>query len=83
MMPPVPRTPAGPGRSAQINRIVTNTMPTRTLMHWDGTPETEKRIKDEFGVISRNRPFDLKQEPGKCILTGNPSPGRIVFAKAY
>ncbi len=53
------------------------------LMHWDGTPETEKRIKDEFGVTTRNRPFDLKQEPGTCVLTGNPSTGRIVFAKAY
>ncbi len=53
------------------------------LAHWDGTPETEKRIKDELGVTTRNRPFDLKQEPGKCVLTGNPSVGRIVFAKAY
>ena len=53
------------------------------LAHWDGTPETEKRFKDEFGVTTRNRPFDLKQEPGKCVLTGNPSTGRIVFAKAY
>ena len=53
------------------------------LAHWDGTPETEKRIKEEFGLTTRNRPFDLKQEPGKCVLTGNPSPGRIVFSRAY
>ncbi len=53
------------------------------LAHWDGTPETEKRIKDEFGLTTRNRPFGLKQEPGKCVVTGNPSSGRIVFAKAY
>jgi prolyl-tRNA synthetase len=53
------------------------------LAHWDGTPETEKRIKDELGLTTRNRPFDLTQEPGRCVLTGNPSPGRIVFAKAY
>jgi prolyl-tRNA synthetase len=53
------------------------------LAHWDGTPETEKRIKDEFGLTTRNRPFDLKQEPGKCVLTGNPSTGRIVFSRAY
>jgi prolyl-tRNA synthetase len=53
------------------------------LAHWDGTPETEARIKEEFGLTTRNRPFDLKQEPGKCILTGNPSAGRIVFATAY
>ena len=53
------------------------------LAHWDGTPETERRIKDEFGLTTRNRPFGLKQEPGKCVVTGNPSSGRIVFAKAY
>lgn len=53
------------------------------LAHWDGTPETEARIKDELGLTTRNRPFDLKQEPGKCVLTGAPSTGRIVFAKAY
>lgn len=53
------------------------------LAHWDGTPETEKRFKEEFGLTTRNRPFDLKQEPGKCLLTGNDSPGRIVLAKAY
>jgi prolyl-tRNA synthetase len=53
------------------------------LAHWDGTPETEKRFKDEFGLTTRNRPFELKQEPGKCVLTGNPSSGRIVFARAY
>jgi prolyl-tRNA synthetase len=53
------------------------------LAHWDGTPETEARIKAELGLTTRNRPFDLKQEPGTCPVTGNPSPGRIVFAKAY
>ena len=53
------------------------------LAHWDGSPETEKRIKEETGLTTRNRPFDLKQEPGKCVLTGKDSPGRIVFSKAY
>ena len=53
------------------------------LAHWDGTPETEAKIKEELGLTTRNRPFDLKQEPGKCVKTGNPSPGRIVFSKAY
>jgi prolyl-tRNA synthetase len=53
------------------------------LAHWDGTPETEARIKEETGLTTRNRPFDLKQEPGKCVVTGKDSPGRIVFAKAY
>lgn len=53
------------------------------LAHWDGTAATEKKIKDELGLTTRNRPFDLKQEPGKCVVTGQPSPGRIVFSKAY
>ncbi len=53
------------------------------LAHWDGTPETEARIKEETGLTTRNRPFDLKQEPGTCPVTGKPSAGRIVFSKAY
>ncbi len=53
------------------------------LAHWDGTPETEARIKEETGLTTRNRPFDLKQEPGVCPVTGQPSPGRVVFAKSY
>ena len=56
---------------------------TSTYPNWDGTAQTEAKIKDELGLTTRNRPFDLKQEPGKCVLTGNPSPGRIVFAKSY
>jgi len=43
----------------------------------------EARIKEETGLTTRCRPFDLKQEPGKCVVTGEPSPGRIVFSKAY
>jgi prolyl-tRNA synthetase len=53
------------------------------LAHWDGTAATEARIKEELGLTTRNRPFDLPQEPGKCVLTGAPSPGRIVFSKSY
>ncbi len=53
------------------------------LAHWDGTAETEARIKEETGLTTRNRPFDLKQEPGVCVVTGKPSTGRIVFAKSY
>ena len=53
------------------------------LAHWDGTAETEARIKEETGLTTRNRPFGLKQEPGHCIATGRPSPGRILFSKAY
>lgn len=53
------------------------------LAHWDGTAATEAKIKDEFGLTTRNRPFDVEQTPGKCVLTGRPSSGRILFAKAY
>jgi prolyl-tRNA synthetase len=53
------------------------------LAHWDGTPETEARIKAETGLTTRNRPFSLEQKPGACVLTGQPSPGRIVFSRAY
>jgi len=53
------------------------------LAHWDGSAETEARIKEETGLTTRNRPFDLKQEAGTCPVTGKPSPGRIVFAKSY
>ena len=53
------------------------------LAHWNGDAKVEKRIKDELQLTTRNRPFDLKQEPGKCIVTGEPSPGRIVFSRAY
>jgi prolyl-tRNA synthetase len=53
------------------------------LAHWNGDPKVEKQIKDELQLTTRNRPFNLKQEPGKCIVTGEPSPGRIVFSRAY
>lgn len=50
--------------------------------HWDGTVETEEKIKDETKATIRLIPFE-KSEPGKCIYTGKPSPYRVVFAKAY
>jgi prolyl-tRNA synthetase len=51
--------------------------------HWDGTRETEDRIAAETKATIRCIPFERKQEAGKCILTGRPSEGRVVFAKAY
>lgn len=53
------------------------------LAHWDGSPETEERIKDETKATIRCIPMDAKEESGKCILTGKPSNRRVVFAKAY
>jgi prolyl-tRNA synthetase len=51
--------------------------------HWDGTRETEDRIAAETKATIRCIPFARAKEPGKCILTGKPSEGRVVFAKAY
>jgi prolyl-tRNA synthetase len=51
--------------------------------HWDGTPETEKRIKDETKATIRCIPLDNKLEDGVCMLTGKPSTQRVLFARAY
>ena len=53
------------------------------LAHWDGTPETEQKIKELTKATIRLIPLDPKKEAGKCILTGNPSPFRVVFARSY
>lgn len=51
--------------------------------HWDGTVETEKRVKDETKATIRCVPLDAKEEAGTCIFTGKPSNKRVLFAKAY
>ena len=51
--------------------------------HWDGTTETELKIKEMTIATIRCIPLDQKKEEGKCILTGNKSTGRVLFAKAY
>lgn len=51
--------------------------------HWDGTAETEEKIKNETKATIRCIPIDQKQEDGKCVYSGKPSKGRVVFAKAY
>ncbi|HLF63750.1 MAG TPA: proline--tRNA ligase [Saprospiraceae bacterium] len=51
--------------------------------HWDGTTETELKIKEETKATIRCIPLDTKEESGKCILTGKPSSRRVPFAKAY
>ncbi|HEY8212038.1 MAG TPA: His/Gly/Thr/Pro-type tRNA ligase C-terminal domain-containing protein, partial [Myxococcaceae bacterium] len=53
------------------------------LAHWCLSPACETKAKDDFTLTTRNRPFDLAQEKGKCALCGQESPGRIVFSKAY
>ena len=51
--------------------------------HWDGTPETEERIKELTKATIRCIPIDNEEEKGSCILTGAPSNKRVVFARAY
>jgi prolyl-tRNA synthetase len=51
--------------------------------HWDGTSETEEKIKDLTKATIRCIPLDRKVEQGNCILTGKPSEGRVLFARAY
>jgi prolyl-tRNA synthetase len=51
--------------------------------HWDGTPETEEAIKEKTKATIRCIPLNNPYEDGKCILTGNPSRERVLFARAY
>ncbi|AMP97345.1 Proline--tRNA ligase [Pedobacter cryoconitis] len=51
--------------------------------HWDGTPETEQKIKEETKATIRCIPLDNKLEDGICIYSGKPSVQRVLFARAY
>jgi len=51
--------------------------------HWDGTNETEDRIKEETKATIRCIPLDAKEEEGTCMVTGKPSTKRVLFAKSY
>lgn len=53
------------------------------LAHWDGTKETEEKIKNETKATIRCIPLDREEEEGVCMVTGKKSAGRVVFAKAY
>lgn len=53
------------------------------MAHWDGTEETEEKIKQETKATIRCLPVDGPNEPGKCMVTGKPSERRVVFARAY
>lgn len=53
------------------------------LAHWDGTAETEEKIKQETKATIRCIPLEGDEEEGKCIKTGMPSRQRVIFAKAY
>jgi prolyl-tRNA synthetase len=53
------------------------------MAHWDGTRETETRIAEETKATIRCIPYNRPAEKGKCMVTGQPSEGRVLFAKAY
>lgn len=53
------------------------------LAHWDGTPETEEKIKEETKATIRCIPLNNTKESGTCIYSGKPSAQRVVFARAY
>ena len=51
--------------------------------HWDGTAETEEKIKDETKATIRCIPLDAAEEQGQCVYSGDPSNRRVLFARAY
>ncbi len=53
------------------------------LAHWDGTAETEAKIKEETKATIRCIPLDAPEEQGKCVYSGKPSNKRVLFARAY
>ncbi len=53
------------------------------LAHWDGTGETEEKIKEETKATIRCISLDFKEEEGTCVYSGKPSRGRVLFARAY
>ena len=53
------------------------------MAHWDGTPETEERVKNETKATIRCLPLNGDMTPGKCMVTGKPSARRVLFARAY
>ncbi len=53
------------------------------LCHWDGTPETEEKVKAETKATIRCIPLNGDKTPGKCMVTGKPSAQRVIFARNY
>ncbi|NJB87533.1 prolyl-tRNA synthetase [Lewinella marina] len=67
----------------EFQAVLDRDIPGFVYAHWDGTTETELKIKEMTKATIRCIPHDQPEEEGKCILTGAPSRGRVVFAKAY
>lgn len=66
----------------EFKRILEET-PGFVSAHWDGTSETEQKIKEETKATIRCIPLNNKKEEGKCVYSGKPSTQRVIFAKAY
>ena len=66
----------------EFKRILEET-PGFVSAHWDGTVETEQKIKEETKATIRCIPLNNKKEEGTCIFSGKPSTQRVLFAKAY
>ncbi|MCC6371496.1 MAG: proline--tRNA ligase [Bacteroidia bacterium] len=67
---------------AEFKRML-DEQPGFILAHWDGTPETEEKIKEETKATIRCIPLNNEQEAGVCIYSGKPSSQRVMFARAY
>jgi prolyl-tRNA synthetase len=63
--------------------LIDSDMPGFISAHWDGTTETELKIKELTKATIRCIPMEGDKEPGQCVLTGKPSVQRVLFAKAY
>ena len=53
------------------------------LCHWNEDPAIEAKVKEDLNVTIRCIPLDVPSEPGSCLFTGQKSPRRVLFAKAY
>ena len=51
--------------------------------HWNGSSDVEAKVQEELGVTVRCIPLETDNEPGQCVITGEKSPRRVIFAKAY
>jgi prolyl-tRNA synthetase len=66
----------------EFKRVIEET-PGFISAHWDGTAETEAKIKEETKATIRCIPLDAEEEEGVCVYSGKPSKRRVLFAKAY
>jgi prolyl-tRNA synthetase len=67
----------------EFKQILDGEAPGFIYAHWDGTTETELKIKEETGATIRCIPLGNKQEKGTCIYSGKPSAQKVLFARAY